>query len=151
MNKEIAIFRTDAETINVEVLFEDETVWLTQDQMATLFEKAKSTINEHIKHIFEEGELEKSMVVRNFRITTKHGAIEGKTQTHDVLYYNLDVIISVGLCTKVKITLSKGRRICLTFFNYFFESGQKRPLEERADCNKSESNKKGRNKAQYYF
>ena len=100
MNKEIAIFSTDKETINVEVLFEDETVWLTQDQMATLFEKAKSTINEHIKHIFEEGELEKSMVVRNFRITTKHGAIEGKTQTHDVLYYNLDVIISVGYRVK---------------------------------------------------
>ncbi|MBP1591042.1 MAG: virulence RhuM family protein [Oscillospiraceae bacterium] len=100
MNKEIAIFSTDKETINVEVLFEDETVWLTQDQMATLFEKAKSTINEHIKYIFEEGELEKSMVVRNFRITTKHGAIEGKTQTHDVLYYNLDVIISVGYRVK---------------------------------------------------
>ena len=59
IRKEIAIFSTDKETINVEVLFEDETVWLTQDQMATLFEKAKSTINEHIKHIFEEGELEK--------------------------------------------------------------------------------------------
>lgn len=100
IRKEIAIFSTDKETINVEVLFEDETVWLTQDQMATLFEKAKSTINEHIKHIFEEGELEKSMVVRNFRITTKHGAIEGKTQTHDVLYYNLDVIISVGYRVK---------------------------------------------------
>ena len=100
MNKEIAIFSTDKETINVEVLFEDETVWLTQDQMATLFEKAKSTISEHIKHIFEEGELEKSMVVRNFRNTTKHGAIEGKTQTHEVLYYNLDVIISVGYRVK---------------------------------------------------
>ena len=100
MNKEIAIFSTDKETINVEVLFEDETVWLTQDQMATLFEKSKSTISEHIKHIFEEGELEKSMVVRNFRNTTKHGAIEGKTQTHEVLYYNLDVIISVGYRVK---------------------------------------------------
>ncbi len=100
MNKEIAIFKTDAETINVEVLFEDETVWLTQDQMSALFEKAKSTINEHIKHIFEEGELDKEVVVRNFRITTKHGAIEGKTQTHDVLYYNLDVIISVGYRVK---------------------------------------------------
>ena len=64
--------------------------------MSVLFEKAKSTINEHIKHVFEEGELDKSVVVRNFRITTKHGAIEGKTQTREVLYYNLDVIISVG-------------------------------------------------------
>ena len=49
MEKEIAIFKTDKETINVEVLFEDETVWLTQEQMAQLFEKSKSTINEHIK------------------------------------------------------------------------------------------------------
>lgn len=100
MTKEIAMFKTDAETINVEVLFEDETVWLTQEQMSVLFEKAKSTINEHIKHVFEEGELDKSVVVRNFRITTKHGAIEGKTQTREVLYYNLDVIISVGYRVK---------------------------------------------------
>ncbi len=100
MTKEIAMFKTDVETINVEVLFEDETVWLTQEQMSVLFEKAKSTINEHIKHVFEEGELDKSVVVRNFRITTKHGAIEGKTQTREVLYYNLDVIISVGYRVK---------------------------------------------------
>lgn len=100
MVKEIAIFKTDTEDINVEVIFEDETVWLTQEQMAQMFEKAKSTINEHIKHIFEEGELDKSEVVRNFRITTKHGAIEDKTQTHEVQYYNLDVIISVGYRVK---------------------------------------------------
>ena len=100
MTKEIAMFKTDVETINVEVLFEDETVWLTQEQMSVLFEKAKSTINEHIKHVFEEGELDKSVVVRYFRITTKHGAIEGKTQTREVLYYNLDVIISVGYRVK---------------------------------------------------
>ena len=100
MLKEIAIFKTDSEDINVEVIFEDETVWLTQEQMAQMFEKAKSTINEHIKHIFEEGELDKSEVIRNFRITTKHGALEGKTQTHEVQYYNLDVIISVGYRVK---------------------------------------------------
>ena len=100
MVKEIAIFKTDTEDINVEVIFEDETVWLTQEQIAQMFEKAKSTINEHIKHIFEEGELVKSEVVRNFRITTKHGAIEDKTQTHEVQYYNLDVIISVGYRVK---------------------------------------------------
>ena len=100
MEKEIAIFKTDKETINVEVIFDDETVWLTQEQMSKMFEKAKSTINEHIKHIFEEGELDRAVAVRNFRMTTRHGAIEGKTQTHDVLYYNLDVIISVGYRVK---------------------------------------------------
>ena len=96
MQNEIVIFKTDDETINVEVRFEDETARLTQDQMSSLFGKSKSTINEHIKNIFEEGELTKNVVVRKFRTTTQHGAIEGKTQSHDVNFYNLDVIISVG-------------------------------------------------------
>lgn len=96
----MVIFKTDDETINVEVRFEDETAWLTQDQMSTLFGKSKSTINEHIKNIFEEGELTENVVVRKFRTTTQHGAIEGKTQSHDVNFYNLDVIISVGYRVK---------------------------------------------------
>ena len=95
MEKEIAIFKTDSETINVEVLFEDETVWLTQDQMAQMFEKSKSTINEHIKHIFEECELDESKVTRKF------GNTEFSTDvTKPKLYYNLDVIISVGYRVK---------------------------------------------------
>lgn len=94
MEKEIAIFKTDKETINVEVLFEDETVWLTQEQMAQLFEKSKSTISEHVKHIFEEAELEEKSVVRNFRTTASDG------KCYDVRYYNLDVIISVGYRVK---------------------------------------------------
>lgn len=92
MNKEIAIFSTDKETINVEVLFEDETVWLTQDQMATLFEKSKSTISEHIKHIFEEGELKEAVAVKKF------GNSEFQQKAPN--YYNLDVIISVGYRVK---------------------------------------------------
>jgi len=100
MENEIVIFRTDDETINVEVRFEDETAWLTQDQMSTLFGKSKSTINEHIKNVFKEGELDEKEVVRKFRITTPHGAIEGKTQSHEVNFYNLDVIISVGYRVK---------------------------------------------------
>ena len=97
---EIVIFKTDDETINVEVRFEDETAWLTQDQMSVLFSKSKSTINEHIKNVFKEGELDEKEVVRKFRITTPHGAIEGKTQSHEVNFYNLDVIISVGYRVK---------------------------------------------------
>jgi hypothetical protein len=68
--------------------------------MAVLFGKAKSTISEHIKHIFEEGELDEKVVVRNFRITTAHGAIKGKTQESTIKLYNLDVIISVGYRVK---------------------------------------------------
>ncbi|MCC5919012.1 MAG: virulence RhuM family protein [Cryomorphaceae bacterium] len=68
--------------------------------MSLLFGKAKSTISEHIKHIFEEGELDEKVVVRKFRITTPHGAIKGKTQQSTLKLYNLDVIISVGYRVK---------------------------------------------------
>ncbi|WP_429411432.1 virulence RhuM family protein [Roseimarinus sediminis] len=79
---------------------EDETVWLTQLQMGQLFGKDKRTISEHIRNIFKEGELDENRVVRNFRTTTQHGAIPGKTQQHEVKGYNLDVIISVGYRVK---------------------------------------------------
>lgn len=68
--------------------------------MANLFGKAKSTITEHIKNIFSEGELDEKVAVRKFRITTQHGAIAGKNQEVDVNGYNLDVIISVGYRVK---------------------------------------------------
>jgi hypothetical protein len=68
--------------------------------MATLFGKAKSSINEHIKNVFAEGELDEKVVIRKFRITTQHGAIAGKTQEVEVNVYNLDVIISVGYRVK---------------------------------------------------
>lgn len=99
-NSEFILFQTEDQKISVDVRFENETVWLTQDQMSTLFNKAKSTISEHVKHIFEEGELDEKVVVRNFRITTQHGAIEGKTQNSTIKLYNLDVIISVGYRVK---------------------------------------------------
>lgn len=97
---EIIIYQSQDGTIKVDVLFSEETVWLTQTQIGSLFGKAKSTISEHIKNIFEEGELKENMVVRKFRTTTQHGAIEDKTQSHEVNYYNLDVIISVGYRVK---------------------------------------------------
>ena len=92
MEKEIAIFKTDKETINVEVIFEEDTVWLTQDQMSQLFEKSKSTINEHIKNIFAEGELEENTAVKKFG--------NSEFQQKAPFYYNLDVIISVGYRVK---------------------------------------------------
>ena len=65
-----------------------------------MFNKSKATISEHISNIFKEGELDEKVVVRKFRTTTQHGAIEGKTQSREVKYYNLDVIISVGYRVK---------------------------------------------------
>jgi len=94
------IFKAEDEKISVDVRFEDETVWLTQEQMASLFAKARTTITEHIQNIFNEGELTEELVCRNFRLTTQHGAIEGKLQDISVKHYNLDVIISVGYRVK---------------------------------------------------
>ncbi|MCT4614940.1 MAG: virulence RhuM family protein [Marinifilaceae bacterium] len=101
MNKgDILIYKNTEGSIKIDVKLEEETVWLNQGQLCDLFQKSKATISEHIKHIFEEGELEENKVVRNFRTTTQHGAIAGKTQSRDVRYYNLDVIISVGYRVK---------------------------------------------------
>jgi len=95
-NSEILIYQNPAGEISLDVRLEGETVWLTQAHLCELFQKSKPTISEHIKHVFEEGELDEKVVVRKFRTTTQHGAIKGKTQSKDVNFYNLDVIISVG-------------------------------------------------------
>lgn len=89
---DIVIFEAEAQ--RVEVRLEGETVWLSQKQMAELFDKNVRTVNEHIKNIFREGELEEDSVIRKFRIT----AADGKT--YDTAHYNLDVIISVGYRVK---------------------------------------------------
>ncbi len=94
------LFKTEDEKIAVDVRFEDETVWLSQEQMAALFGKARTTITEHINNVFKEGELNEEVACRNFRLTTQHGAMEGKTQEISVKHYNLDVIISVGYRVK---------------------------------------------------
>jgi len=101
-NSEILIYQNPNGEISLDVRLEDETVWLTQAHLCELFQKSKPTISEHIKHIFEEGELDEKVVVRKFRTTTQHGAIEGKTQSKDVNFYNLDVIISVGYRVRSK-------------------------------------------------
>jgi hypothetical protein len=99
-NSEIIIYQNTDGNIKIDVRLEEETVWLTQAQMALLFNKGRTTITEHIQHVFAEGELDEKVVSRNSRHTTKHGAIEGKTQEKEIKYYNLDVIISVGYRVK---------------------------------------------------
>ena len=91
---EILIYQNNEGSIKIDVRLEDETVWLTQAQLSDLFQKSKATISEHIKNVFEEGELNESSVVRNFRTTASDG------KSYDVNYYNLDVIISVGYRVK---------------------------------------------------
>lgn len=99
-NTELIIYESKDGNINLDVNLENETVWLSLEQMTKLFGRDKSVISRHIKNVFEEGELQRNEVVAKFATTTKHGAIEGKSQTHLVDYYNLDMVISVGYRVK---------------------------------------------------
>ena len=92
--KHFIIFKTEDNTVEVDVRFQNETVWLTLDQMSDLFDRDKSTISRHIKNVFEEGELDRRSVVANYATTASDG------KTYQVDYYNLDVIISVGYRVK---------------------------------------------------
>ncbi len=97
---EILIYQNQEGNIKIDVRLEEETVWLTQAQIALLFGKGRTTVTEHIANVFTEGELIENVVCRNFRLTTQHGAIEGKTQETQVKHYNLDVVISIGYRVK---------------------------------------------------
>ena len=90
------IYTTEDGLTKIETTFDEDTVWLSIDQMAELFQRDKSTISRHIKNVFSEGELQRESVVANFATT----AADGKT--YQVDYYNLDVIISVGYRVKSK-------------------------------------------------
>ena len=94
---EIILFEN--QEVKLEVNLRDETVWLNLEQMAELFKRDKSVISRHIKNVLTE-ELKDEQVIAKFATTTKHGAIKGKTQTHMVDYYNLDMIISIGYRVK---------------------------------------------------
>jgi Virulence protein len=101
MNKEqkgeIILYQAENGTTKIEVRLENENVWLTQSQLVELYQSSKSNISEHIKHIFEEGELSENSVVRKFRTT----ATDGKN--YNTTYYNLDMIISLGYRIKSHI------------------------------------------------
>ncbi|WOE71127.1 virulence RhuM family protein [Hydrogenimonas thermophila] len=96
MTQNFIIYTDQNENVNLKVFIKDETIWATQKQMAELFGVDRSVISKHLKNVFETEELDEKVVCANFALTTKHGAIEGKTQTKQVKYYNLDAIIAVG-------------------------------------------------------
>ena len=98
----IVIYQTDDGRTQIDVRLDKETVWLSQAQMAELFMKDRTVIGRHISNIFKEGELERNEVCAKFAHTTRHGAIEGKSQRQELVLYNLDVIISVGYRVKSK-------------------------------------------------
>ena len=90
---EILIYQTDDGQTNIEVKIEDDTVWLTQQQMSELFQTSRTNVVEHIKHIYEERELDEISTCRNFRQVRKEG---NREVTRQILHYNLDMIISLG-------------------------------------------------------
>ena len=94
VQSEIIIYQTEDGNTKIDVKFQDETVWLTQAQLCELYQTSKSNISEHIKHIFEEGELEETSVVRKFRTTGADG------KNYNITHYNLDMIISLGYRVK---------------------------------------------------
>ena len=103
MNQDqIVIYQTEDGQTQIDVRLENETVWLTQAQMAELFQKDRTVITRHINNVFNEGELDREEVCAKFAHTTRHGAIEGKQQVQEIVLYNLDVIISVGYRVKSK-------------------------------------------------
>lgn len=98
MKNEIILFEN--QNVKLEVNMKDETVWLSLEQLATLFDRDRTVIKRHINNIFKEEELDANEVCAKFAHTTAHGALASKTQTREIDYYNLDVIISVGYRVK---------------------------------------------------
>ena len=96
-NGEIVIYNTGDGNTRIDVRFIDDTVWLSQAQLCNLYQTSKSNISEHIKHVFEVGELTEESGVRKFRTTSSDG------KNYNVLHYNLDMIISLGYRVKSKI------------------------------------------------
>lgn len=104
-NKMIIYTSVDGQT-RIDVRLEDETLWLTQAQMCELYQTSKSNVSEHIKHIFEEGELEENSVVRKFRTTASDG------KSYNTTYYNLDMIIALGYRIKSVIATRFRQWLC---------------------------------------
>jgi len=90
---EVLIYQGKDNKIQIEVQFENETVWLSQAKLVELYQSSKANVSEHIKHIFEEGELTKEATVRNFRTVQKEGS---RNVEREIEHYNLDMIISLG-------------------------------------------------------
>ncbi len=110
------------DTGKVQVVIKDETIWCTQKAMAQLFDVGVPAISKHLSNIFKEGELSKTVVVSKMEITTQHGAIEGKTQTNEVIFYSLDAIIAVGYRVS-SLKATRFRQWATKILNEFIRKG----------------------------
>lgn len=97
---QIIIYQADDGKTNIDVLLEDETVWLTQRQLVELYQSSKANISEHIRNIYDEGELDQESTVRKFRTVQNEG---DRTVSREMTYYNLDMIISLGYRVKSRV------------------------------------------------
>ena len=113
---DIVIYKTKDGLTKINVKFEDEKVCLTQSQLVELYQTSKSNLSEHIKHIFEEGELDENSVVRNFRTTASDG------KTYNTKFYNLDMIISLGYRVK-SIVATQFRRWATELIKEYLKKG----------------------------
>ena len=118
---EIIIYRAEDNTIQLDVRMENETVWLTAGQMAQLFGRDVKTIRKHINNALHE-ELADEVVGAKFASTTQHGAIEGKTQTNEVMFYNLEMITSIGFRVKSKRGIQFSSKAMPSMKNYAVSS-----------------------------
>ena len=123
---EIVIFKTSDEKVSIDVRFEGETVWLTQAQLVDLYGSSKANVSEHIKHIFEEGELTKEATVRKFRTVQTEG---NRSVEREVEYYNLDMIISLGYRIKSKIA-TQFRQWATKHLNEYIRKGFAKELKQ---------------------
>ena len=113
--KEILLYRTDNAEVKVEILLQNENLWLTQAKMAELFDVQKAAISKHLKNVFADGELNKKVVVSKMETTTPHGAMVGKEQTKFVNIYNLDAAQTTALTAKLRrISSQQCRTRCIT-------------------------------------
>ncbi|MCL2676964.1 MAG: virulence RhuM family protein [Streptococcaceae bacterium] len=115
-NSQFLIYQTEDGKLKIDVRFDGDTVWLTQDQLVQLFQSSKANVSEHIKHIFEDGELEENSVVRKFRTTSSDG------KNYNKKFYNLDMIISVGYRIKSR-TATKFRQWATEHLREFIVKG----------------------------
>lgn len=93
---EFLLYTTPNGKVKVEIFLHNENIWLTQERISLLFGVKRPAVTKHLKNIFETGELKEEVVSSILELTTQHGAIEGKTQTRGVKFYNLDAVISIG-------------------------------------------------------
>lgn len=118
MANDVILYRTDDGESAIELHLDNGTVWLTQQELAELFQTSKQNISKHIKEIFEDGELDETVVVNYQLTTTRHGATAGKTQSKKVAYYNLDMILAIGY-RYIKNIFKKSEKI----LNYLLKKG----------------------------